>query len=486
MSHNRFNPILRAIAFTALAAFGVLGSLEAQIRYQLVTPEVFGSEINQTADHGNEINNNGESVLNRVASFAVWKNGTTTHVVNAITNYPGSFSKVAAASINDYQQVVGSKSYRVQKDNATQTDTFPFYWDPYNGLVDLDDIGNRSGLGVGNTALYGINKAGVAIGVTQNYSGNETAGNIAFAWSFESGRSDIAPLSVIDNQSYTAPLDINDSGTIVGNFRKFDGSTDRYFENGFVKLQDADATALSDFDNAFFSSTHSTARAVNALGNFAGEIDGKAYFYDAANAKGHVISHPSRDGGLTKAFAVNDFDVIAGTLESRDSAGKLGMLPYIWTRELGTFDLSTHVEKTLSALLPEGANSASVRITPKSINSRGQISARLETNSQFAREIILEPTLDFQWHAMSQVTEDGVTGALYVHQKAKESADSIPAEALGYEIGFESSTDMTEWSPIESGDAGIRITENETIIEVFMPFSQSTFIRPVLSQVSAM
>lgn len=484
MNHVRFNHISRAIAFGALAISSLLGSLNAQIRYRIVAPEVFGNEINQTEEHGNEINDLGESILNRVASFAVWQDGAATHVVNALTSYPASISKVNAASINEFQQVVGSKTYRVRTESGTQLDTFPFYWDPYNGMVDLDDIGERSATGVGNTSLYRINREGIAIGVTQKISDENAVSNIAFAWSFESGRHDIAPLSETDGISYTKPLDINNAGSIVGNFRKFEGSLNRYYENGFILPSDGSPIGLADFDPKFFGGSHSTARSINAVGNFSGEIDGKAYFYDVKNAKGELISHPANNEKLTKGYSVNDFDVLAGTLETRDRLGKLGMMPFIWTRELGVIDLSSQLKKGLATLLPETIDPNSVRITPKTINNRGQISARLETDSQFAREVLLEPALDFEWHSMSQTVLDGVQGALYIHQKSEAAADSIPIQALGYEIGFECSADMVTWTPVESDKKGIRITEDEHTIEVFVPFRETVFIKPVLAQES--
>ena len=66
---------LKTLASTTVAATALLTSLEAQIRYELVVPEIQGNPINRVSSQSNEINENGETLLNRINSFAVWKNG---------------------------------------------------------------------------------------------------------------------------------------------------------------------------------------------------------------------------------------------------------------------------------------------------------------------------------------------------------------------------------------------------------------------------
>ncbi|EDY81019.1 hypothetical protein VDG1235_636 [Verrucomicrobiia bacterium DG1235] len=479
MRHLLSNPVIKSLALAAMASFSLPFSLNAQIRYELVVPEVFGSQINRAGTRGNEINENGETLLNRVATFAVWKDGATTNVVNANTDYPASLSRIGAASINKFQQAVGTKTYIVRDDNGSRFDTFPFYWDPSNGLVDLDDIGARSPLGAGSTSLFDINEVGMAIGTSQNFAGEDIVGNSAFAWSFETGRIDIPALDTIETHSVTTPKAISESGNVVGTYRLFLDSAAHYTERAFLFEPNAGSVDLEDFDADFFQATHSTARDINRHEKMVGELDQGAYLYDLAKRAGHFIPAPSDSAGAIRAYALNDKDIVAGTAEMRDSDGHSGFSPILWSEDTGTIDLMPHLEQKLAGILPEGVDSLDCRITPKSINNRGQISASLETQASFSREVVLNPVLEFDWNSMTPTSENGVRGVLYRHDKAQLEG-TIPASALGYDIGFECSSDMQNWSPIETENGAIRHLETDDSIELFLPFSDCVFVRPVL------
>ncbi|MDQ8180218.1 DUF3466 family protein [Pelagicoccus sp. SDUM812005] len=485
---------------SSLAALAIAGSLSlitlatAQVRYELVVPEVLGNPVNRVSAKSNEINENGETLLNRVSTFAVWKDGAITHIASGLSDYPGTFSSLNASSINRFQQVVGSKTYLQRNAESASTeefptynpenthfDTFPFYWDPSNGIVDLDELGNRSESGGGTTLLYEINENGLALGTTLRFEGNLAAGNQAFTWSFESGRSDIEPLDAIDGYSVTTPQGLNAQGTVVGTYRKFAASTESYHERAFFFDPATGSQDLAEVDAEFFSGDHYTARDINDAGALVGERDQIAYFYDLERKEGYAIASANGSARATKAHALNDLDVVAGTA---DNSGQNGFSPFVWTRSTGAVDLLPHIENRLRGLLPEGIDPAACKITPKAINNGALISASLETSTTFSREIILQPVLDFRWASKRLTSENGVEGVLYVHDKT-QLGETIPAAALGYSIAFECSSDMANWNAISAENDGIRHTETETSIELFLPFSDCLFVRPVLKSLAS-
>lgn len=480
----RYTPqksLFTALALGALATFGLLVNAEAQVRYQVIAPEIFGSPVSPASALGNEINENGETLFNRVASFAVWKDGAITHVASGLTDYPASLSRIEAASINSFQQVVGSKTYLIRNEAGTQFDTFPFYWDPANGLVDLDNLGERSASGIGNTSLYGINRNGLAIGATQRFDGNERAGTAAFTWSFESNRVAIAPLHSIDSYSVTLPQAVNDAGTVVGTYRSFLSSVDNYFERGFIYDSENGSRDLVELAPDFFQTDHTTARDINEKQSIVGERDGQAYFYDSESGTGYPIAAPGDSAGTTQAYALNENDVVVGVAANSKGTNRQGLSPILWTRHTGTVALLPQIDRSLAKLLPEGLDSRDLRITPKAINGSGEISARLESNGGFRREVLLLPTLEFRWNSMSATTRNGVRGALYTHQKS-ETADLIPVAALGLEIAFECSMDMKSWNSIDTESDGASVYEDDQRIELFVPMAHCVFVRPVLQQ----
>ncbi|MBK1877021.1 hypothetical protein [Pelagicoccus mobilis] len=476
MSQFTFKSVTKSLAAISFAAIGA--SAEAQIRYQIVVPEVLGTPINQTSSHGNEINESGETLLNRITTFAIWRDNAITHIASAASDYPASLSKVKAASINSFQEVVGTKTYRISDESGSRFDTFPFYWDPSNGIADLSDLGSRSALGAGSTYLYGINNAGLSVGTTTEYTGETPAGNTAFTWSFETGRTDIPSLSSYEGLSHTVPNAVNEKGLVVGTYRNFLGSHSVYTEQAFAYTPEAGNAKLADLAPEFFSSkTHITARDVNNSSTLVGEMDQQAYIFNLDTFEGKIIPAPSNSSlRSTKAHAINENNIVAGTASLANGAS-----PIVWSEELGTVDLLPHFSSELEQLLPNGLAIHDTRITPKSINGKGQISATLDTNSSFNREVILEPTLDFQWTSMTQTSRGNVKGILYTHQKS-QSAELIPAQSLGYQIAFECSQDMTNWNDIDHEGSAINHLETEQKIELFVPFSDCLFVRPKLVQ----
>lgn len=480
MLNIKSTSLSRTLAIAAIAAFTSSSPLTAQIRYELIVPEIAGTPIKKVSSFGNEINDNGESLLNRITTFAVWKDGAITHIANSNSEYPGSVSQVNASTINAFQQVVGSKTYRVQTESGPRSDTFPFYWDPANGLLDLDDLGSRSSVGIGNTRLFGINNQGVSLGVSEAYQPEQLSGNSAFTWSFESGRVDIPALSQHQGASVTSPAAINDTGIVVGTYRDFLGNFDSYVEQGFVYTEEQSSQDLKSFDSEFFSATHITARDVNNWSTLVGEQDNQAYLFNLETAEGQLIPSPISGQRSMRAYAINNSNIVAGALETSSNTGSQAQLtPFLWSEATGSVDLMPHIERTLSATLLEGTTPANTRITPKTINERGQISATLETDSTFSREIILQPSLNFKWTSMARTTVQGVSGVRYRYEKGSQG-ELIPAAALGYQIAFECSPDMNSWKDIGHDGSKIVHLETESFIELFVPFADCIFVRAKL------
>ncbi|MBD5780229.1 hypothetical protein IEN85_12065 [Pelagicoccus sp. NFK12] len=469
-----------ALAFAGTIAFA--SSVSAQVRYELVVPEVMGTPVNHVSAQSNEINENGETLLNRISTFAVWNDGAITHIASGLSEYPATFSSINASSINPFQQVVGSKTYLHRDESGNHFDTFPFYWDPSNGLVDLDELGARTANGAGNTVLYEINEDGLALGSTQLVAEDGRSGSQAFTWSFAQGRADIQPLHSFENHSVTTPHGLNALGTVVGVYRQFNGSIDSYHERAFIFDSANGSRDLSELDSNFFQSDHYTARDINDSENLVGERDRVAYFYDLQSKVGLEIRLKEDAHRATRAFALNNNDVVAGTVENDSASASSGFAPFIWTRNSGAVELLPHFMSALEQILPAGVDPMACRITPKSINSSATLSASLQTPTSFSREIVLKPVLDFRWNSNQVVAENGVAGVKYTHDK-EDLNGSIPAAALGYEIAFECSSDMKTWHPVSSENNGIRHLETETSIELFLPFAQCTFVRPVLKRI---
>lgn len=484
MRRTNIFSLIRSISLASLLLGFSQTSSFAQIRYELVIPEIAGSEINRVTASGNEVNERGDTLLNRVTTFAVWNGGEVTHIANSASQFPGTLIQVNATSVNNFKQVVGSKSYRIENDiGSLRRHTFPFYWDPENGIVDLDDLNSDSSTTSDDTRLFGLNNEGVALGVS--IGSHESAGNAntAFTWSFEEGRTEILPLSTYQGNSYTQPQAINDDGLVVGTFRKFTDSLDSYAERGFVYTAANGSIAIDTLNPLFFEgATHTTVRGVNSSSAMVGEIDGDAYFYDLEKESGKRIPSPVTHYKSLRAVAISETNLVAGAVE-RDfkNSERPSLSPFIWSEETGSVDLMTHIRRDLEQVLPDSFSLADSRITPKAINSQGQISASLETNSTFAREVILQPRLQFEWTSMTQTTIDGERGVLYRHDKQIQRS-LIPASLLGYEIAFECSSDMLSWNPIEHEGSRIIRSESEGAIELFLPFDGCVFVRARLVQ----
>lgn len=473
------HPLLAKLLLVTLFALPTASELDAQIRYTIEVPEVFGNPINRTHPQGNEINENGETLLNRVATFAIWKNGSIFNIVDASGDHSGSLSQVNAASINEKLQVVGTKTYRVRDEEGVRYDTFPFYWHADSGLVDLAQLGERSPLGAGFTSLFGINNEGVALGTTEVFEGEEVTGTTAFTWSLNSDLVAIPALVEYEGSSVTKPTSINDSGTVVGIYREFTGSFSTYNEKAFVFDSVNGSRDLSEVDEEFFHGSHYTSRDINSFDTFVGELGQEAYIYDMQFGFGTTISSPDGFTGATKAYALNDLEVVVGTTEKHYASGYLGYSPILWTPDTASIDLMPQLEAALVKILPQGVNASKCKITPKSINNRGQISASLETNASFSREILLQPVLDFQWSSMTETMVGGVRGVRYIWNSSS-SENLIPVEALGYKIGFECSSDMKNWAPVDELSTTTIRRDSIDGIELFVPFSECRFIRPVL------
>ncbi len=470
--------LLATIALPTLAS--------AQVRYEIVVPEVHGSQINLTQEQGNQINQAGETLLNRLATFAIWQEGASPRIVSAYSDFPGSLSRVSASSLNAYGQVIGSKTYRQKTGFGTFSTTIPFYWDAANGLVDLDELGNG-----GSATLTEINDHGLAIGTLQAEPLNPNGSIEAFTWSFEQGRLDIPALAETAGRSVTLPTALNADGTVAGLYQRYIGETNSYHERGFLYDPQNGSRDLATIDPSFFDEANHTARDLSDTGLVVGERGRQAYLYNLDTREGISIEPFAGEDAqaATRGYAVNNSGVVAGYGETRTDSGKTAYAPLLWSSATGSVNLYHALTHGDDRYLPPGLDRDDTLILPKSINDRGQISARLDSISNAAisykREILLNPVLDFSWHEVRHTVRDGVRGMLYRHNKGPIPADSLPAEALGLDIVFYCSDDLANWTQLAHGTDGCQIHDDEICTEIFLPLDGCQFVQAGLAPAAA-
>lgn len=475
-TNNSPRPLTVSLSTLAVAAAcAALSPLaNAQIKYEIITPEVHGKTVSKTQSHGNEINDNGQTLLNNLTTFAVWQNEESPLIVRARSTDEAIPSQLTAASINDSMQVVGSKTFYAKSETGSNFITVPFYWDADNGLVNLDELGDISESGLSSTHLFGINANGNAIGTTSNYEGDAANGTRGFVWSLENGEQTIPTLSSINGASATYPQAINNNGTVAGFYHNYSGSIDSYYERGFIYDSANGSQSLEAIDADFFQASNITARAINNSDLVIGELDRNAYIYDIAKSEGQQIQGFG-ENAAARAYAINDHGVVAGYAEVIESGTRIGHAPMLWTKETGSINLNDYLNHDASTYLPEGIDQLDCIVTPKSINEHGQISAQLNT-AGYSKEIIINPVLDFQWTSIERVFENGIPGVLYTHTKST-APGTLPLSALGLELAYHCSSDLKNWNEIDANTNGIRIFENETTVELFAPLSDCTFIQ---------
>lgn len=452
----------------------------AQLKYDLLLPSVYGSPITATSPRANLINEKGQTVLNRVTSFVVWQDGNIVSSVDARTDYPSRLSRVEAASINALGQVVGSKTYKSSDASGYRFDTFPFYWDAENGLVDLADLGARSASGEGNTSLHAINDRGVAIGYSRAGKPNADSTTSAFLWSQASGRIDIPALDYFGATSHTVPEAINNQGTVVGIYRKFLSSTNHYFENGFVYDWSHGSRSLETIDPAFFSETNYTARAINENQSFVGEIGVDAYVYHLSSKQGVLIPRPAGFEGSMRAYAISETGFVAGALAYLSPEGDFQLRPFIWSEESGTIDLFGQLSKDINSFRSLGFDPSLVSIVPKSINSQGQISAILRPSSGSEREIILSPRIQFDWSSIERIDSNGVPQLRFTYLKDQVDpffSEPNPATSLT----FECSRDLENWNELDLTNPSYEYVDSDRAVTLVAPLADCFFIRARLS-----
>ncbi len=467
----------RASRTSAALAAALMGAslASAQVRYELVVPEVMGAPATFTQEHGNQINEQGQTLINRIASFAIWQAQGEPVLVSARADTSAELARVNAAAINRFGQVVGSRSLRVGNGIASKV---PFYWDASNGLVDLSDLASASAGGLRQSYLSDLNDQGLAIGVDSVYEGDAIARHQGYLWSFQSGKHVIPALHSFGSYSVTSPRSVNNEGQVAGIYNRFTGSANSYIEQGFLYDPSNGARSLDQVAPAFFpANAPHTARSISDNGLLVGERGSLAYIFDLATGEGSPI--PGFDASVisTRAYAVNERGVAAG-YATLFREGAFVHAPILWTRQTGTVNLLDCVATQSSSYLPAGARPSDTIVTPKRINSRGQISARLEVKGgeRYEREVILNPVLDFAWTRIEQTRLDGRDGVLYFYDKTLPlPAGVLPAEALGLEIEFLYSQDLINWSPVED-HADAQLLQDDEKIALFVPFSGSDFV----------
>lgn len=470
--------------FTSIIALAGLGSVASgQIRYEVIVPDIYGAAPTSVQESGNRINERGQTLINRITSFAIWEKGSSPAVISARLEAEESISGVNAAAINVNGQVVGSRQLLGENGKLSRV---PFSWTAESGLVDLSELATVASDGTRQASFADLNDLGVAIGSARNFSAGADLGTEGFLWSAANGKIAIPALDSFGGVSVTSPRSINANNLVAGIFNRYNGSANAYFEEGFLYDQATGARALRDIDANFFGGvSNSTARSLSDNGLLVGEIGSKAYLYDLDGAVGVELPAINAEVVSSRAHAVNELGVVAGyATMNRD--GVFSYAPFLWTHQTGSVNLLEAIETRASSYLPEGLAPEQTLITPKSINDRGQISAQLEAKSgpRYEREIVLEPVLDFRWTSIEQTSENGVRGILYRFSKTDLAAGQISADALGLEIAFFCSGNLESWNRIRDGVHGVRLSESDESIELFAPLDGCMFIKAELAQAS--
>ncbi|MBW4686891.1 MAG: DUF3466 family protein [Komarekiella atlantica HA4396-MV6] len=347
-------PILCGIA--ALMTLGINSSAMAAILYDLTSiGEVSANGLNDagqvvgqfyTTDKGNR-------------AF-VWSKSSG---ITDIGTLPGGSSSVAN-DINDVGQVVGRSS----SSNGDRA----FVWSKSSGMTDLGTLG-------GSSVANAINNAGQVVG-SSNLGLTEDSPpptSRAFLWNKSTGMTNLGTLSGNDEYDYSAALDINDSGQVVG--YSANSAFSWTSNNGMTRL-----------NTVFGNRNSSVAIAINNVGDIAGSTYDYTgpYFSNAfvLNSNGDVIDlgstipAPGTDENFYTGIAAYDINdagqVIGNGFNYRFTYG-----PFIWTSTTGVRDLNTLIDPSLGWSLS----------AVKAINNKGQIVVQGRNEDGYAGAFLLTP-----------------------------------------------------------------------------------------------
>jgi probable HAF family extracellular repeat protein len=245
-----------------------------------------------------------------------------------------------AIGINDSGTIVGYSNIKGQP----ATNFVAFQWTSSGGMVNLGTLS-----GGDSSAAFEINSAGEVAG--DSFLSNGVVN--ATSWT----TSKIKSLGALPKAIFTAGLDINDNGYIVGESVFSYGppfKSHGFFWNG---------STMSDLGTLSGGVT-SMANAINTSGAIVGQSDGistggnwHAVMWDTSHKIHDLGVFPG--GPYSVAFAVNDSDVVVGYGALSDNAPHA----FIWTSSGGM--------KDLNSLIP--SNSGWILINANSINNLGQI-----------------------------------------------------------------------------------------------------------------
>lgn len=259
-----------------------------------------------------------------------------------IGDLPGGSDYSYATAINNAGQVVGGGTDASGHVQA-------FRWSPSEGMVALP-----MPTGTQSSVAYGINARGDVVGVRNGSDGLERP----FRWSQETGTVD---LTLLESDSFGAARAIADNGDVVGEsgVNNWDNDVTRavlWSADGTKKIIDACTGGYFIWEWTYFC--HSSANAINSVGQIAGNSDTRGYLHAQLliQVNGEWQEIPGVNGLYTSAAAINEAAQVVGT--GHFQGLEFGRA-FLWSATTGTIDLGALPGRQWSAA--------------SGINNRGQV-----------------------------------------------------------------------------------------------------------------
>ena len=265
-----------------------------------------------------------------------------------------------AIGLNDYGQVVGFSN--VSSNPQERYNFSAFEWTSTGGMINLGTLS-----GGNSSCAFEINSSGLIAGDSFVNS------TLVVATSWTDHR--IKKIGALPKSIFTAALDLNDNGEIVG--ESVFGYGPPFTSHGFEWTQ---AAGMKDL-GALPGGNTSIANAVNSTGIIVGQsnsgsfVDWHAVKWDASHKIADLGTLPG--GTYSIAFGINNTDEIVGYGNIRDNAPHA----MVWTSTGGMEDLNNLI----------AADSGWVLVNANAINSSGQITG-YGTKGGHNHAFLLTPT----------------------------------------------------------------------------------------------
>jgi probable HAF family extracellular repeat protein len=331
------------VIFTAAAAFAAISLTASSASADYIT--VYGGPIDTTATLGYTypahvvVNEAGTAVGNMDTYGAPFHSrifrwdGTGISPVelgNLGTNVPGVSTVTASArAINNAGIAAG---YARKWDGSVNMGYRAVRWDASaTAATELGNLGTDPS-GVTHSVANAINDAGTAVGVARKYDGSGVdMGLVPVRWdALSTAATELENLGANNSDMGSIPLAINNAGTVVGYFAKYDDNVSRDTGIGFIVDSRAvrwdasgAATELESLGADAAGNMFSQAEAINAAGTAIGYshkfgasgnyMGYRAVRWDPSGTAATVLENLTADPSGAYAWAINDVGTIVGT-----------------------------------------------------------------------------------------------------------------------------------------------------------------------------